>query len=106
MLYFYIHIKNHFTNDLAVALKIPHNEAERIKLAHGTVLKNINLNETYITVQGLSGTKPREVPLGFIAEVLSARAEELFSVIRELIQEKNLQDEITGAMFYLKHGKK
>lgn len=87
---------NHFTNDLAVALKIPHNEAERIKLAHGTVLKGSQQNETYLTVQGLSGTRPREVSLSFIAEVLGARAEELFSVVKELVLEKNLQDEITG----------
>ena len=86
---------NHFTNDLAVALKIPHNEAERIKLAQGTVLKD-SQNDSYITVQGLSGTKPREVPLSFIADILGARAEELFQVIREVIVEKNLQNEITG----------
>lgn len=87
---------NHFTNDLAVALKIPHNEAERIKLTHGTVLKDARLNETYLTVQGLSGTKPREVPMNFIAEVLGSRAEELFQVVREVVLERNLQDEITG----------
>src|SRR5690606_21687481 len=87
---------NHFTNDLAVALKVPHNEAERIKLNHGAVLKENQLNETYITVQGLSGTRPREVSLSFVSEILGARAEELFSVIKELVLEKNLQDEITG----------
>ena len=87
---------NHFTNDLAVALKIPHNEAERIKLTHGTVLKDPQLNETYLTIQGLSGTRPREVSLSLIAEVLGARAEELFMVVNELMLEKNLQDEITG----------
>jgi cell division protein FtsA len=87
---------NHFTNDLAVALKIPHNEAERIKLTHGTVLKDTQLNETFITVQGLSGSRPREVSLSFVSEVLGARAEELFSVVNELVLEKNLQEEITG----------
>lgn len=87
---------NHFTNDLAVALKIPHNEAERIKLASGTVLKDNHSADSQITVQGLSGTKPREVPTSFIAEILGARAEELFQVIREVIVEKNLQNEITG----------
>lgn len=87
---------NHFTNDLAVALKIPHNEAEKIKLAHGTVLKETGKNDTYLTVQGLSGTRPREVEMGFVADVLGARAEELFKVVRELVLEKNLQDEITG----------
>lgn len=87
---------NHFTNDLAVALKIPHNEAEKIKLTSGTVLKGAQQTETFITVQGLSGTRPREVAVGFVAEVLSARAEELFQVVKEVILEKNLQDEITG----------
>lgn len=87
---------NHFTNDLAVALKIPHNEAERIKLAHGSVLKDNQHKESFITVQGLSGTRPREVSMSFVAEVLGARAEELFHVIKEVVLEKNLQDEITG----------
>jgi cell division protein FtsA len=87
---------SHFTNDVAVALKIPHNEAERLKLNHGSVIKENRPNETYLTVQGLSGTKPREVPLTFLADVLSARAEELFQVVREVIMEKNLKDQITG----------
>jgi cell division protein FtsA len=88
---------NHFTNDLAVALKIPHNEAERIKLSHGTVLpQSTRTGETFITVQGLSGTKPREVSMNFIADVLGARAGELFDVVKEVIMERNLQDEITG----------
>lgn len=87
---------HHFTNDLAVALKIPHNEAERLKMSHGTVLSGAKEGGTYLTVQGLSGTKPREVPQNFVAEVLGARAEELFQVIRELVLEKNLQDHITG----------
>jgi cell division protein FtsA len=77
-------------------LKIPHNEAERIKLTHGTLVASAAGGETYITVQGLSGTKPREVPLSFIADVLASRAEELFQVVREIINEKNLNDQITG----------
>ncbi|HXH31736.1 MAG TPA: cell division protein FtsA [Bacteriovoracaceae bacterium] len=87
---------NHFTNDLAVALKIPHNEAERIKVTHGTVLREAKSKESLLTVQGLSGTRPREVALSFVAEVLGARAEELFTVIKALVVEKNLQHEITG----------
>lgn len=87
---------NHFTNDLAVALKIPHNEAEKIKLMQGSVLQGTGSGDTYIHVQGLSGTRPREVSLAYVAEILGARAEELFQVILEVIMEKNLQDEITG----------
>jgi len=60
------------------------------------VLNQNHLHETYLTVQGLSGTRAREVSLGYVAEVLGARAEELFQVVKEIIVEKNLQDQITG----------
>ena len=85
---------SHFTNDLAVALKIPHNEAEKIKLTHGTVMGQPG--ETFLTIQGLSGTRPREVALNQVAEVLGARAEELFNVIQDLMLEKNLHNQNTG----------
>jgi cell division protein FtsA len=87
---------NHFTNDLAVALKIPHNEAERIKINHGSVLAEHLNQSAHITVQGMSGTKPREVQLSIVAEVLGARAEELFDVIRIMTEEKRLIDDVAG----------
>jgi len=87
---------NHFTNDLAVALKIPHNEAERIKINHGSVLAEQLNQSAHITVQGLSGTKPREVQLSVVAEVLGARAEELFDVVRAMVDEKKLINEVSG----------
>lgn len=87
---------NHFTNDLAVALKIPHNEAERIKINHGSVLAEQLNQSAHITVQGLSGTKPREVQLSVVAEVLGARAEELFDVVRSILEDKKLSEEVAG----------
>jgi cell division protein FtsA len=89
---------NHFTNDLAVALKVPHAEAERIKINHGSVLAESLNQNSHITVQGISGTKSREVQLSYVAEVLGARAEELFTLIREQIQDKDLGNEITGGI--------
>lgn len=87
---------NHFTNDLAVALKIPHNEAERIKIQHGLVIPEQADPNVHVSVQGLTGTRPKEVPQVAVAEVLGARAEELFNVIRDIITEKNLMPLITG----------
>ncbi len=87
---------NHFTNDLAVALKIPHNEAERVKINHGSVLAERLNQQAHITAHGLSGTKAREVRLGSVAEVLGARAEELFDIIKKQIEEKGLDEFISG----------
>lgn len=87
---------NHFTNDLAVALKIPHNEAERVKTNHGSVLSEKLNQQAHVTVHGLSGTKPREVRLGEVASVLGARADELFGIIKKQIEERGLDSMITG----------
>ncbi len=87
---------NHFTNDLAVALKIPHNEAERVKVNHGSVLAEKLNQQAHITVHGLSGTKAREVRLGDVANVLGARAEELFNIVKKQLEDKNLGDFVTG----------
>ncbi|PIP91263.1 MAG: cell division protein FtsA [Bdellovibrionales bacterium CG12_big_fil_rev_8_21_14_0_65_38_15] len=89
---------NHFTNDLAVALKIPHAEAERIKINHGSVLAEKLNQSAHITVQGLSGTKSREVQLSLIAQVLGARAEELFGIIKNVLDEKGYNHDITGGV--------
>lgn len=89
---------NHFTNDLAVALKIPHAEAERIKINHGSVLAEKLNQSAHITVQGLAGTKTREVQLSLIAQVLGARAEELFGIIKNVIDERGLDHDITGGV--------
>lgn len=89
---------NHFTNDLAVALKVPHAEAERVKINHGCVLAEQLNQSAHITVQGLTGTKPREIQLSLVAEVLGARSEELFEIIKTVIKDKNLENEITGGV--------
>lgn len=86
----------HFTNDLAVALKIPHTEAERIKLQHGLVMPEQADPRVHISVQGLPGTRAKEVAQTVVAEVLGARAEELCAVVREIIRDKNLEPLITG----------
>ncbi len=87
---------NLFTNDLATALKIPHAEAERIKIHHGSVLSEKLNQSSHITVQGMSGSRPREVSLSLIAEVLGARAEELYTLIKNNINDAGLSDEIAG----------
>ena len=89
---------NHFTNDLAVALKVPHAEAERVKINHGSVLAE-NLNQSsHISVQGISGTEAREIQMNVVAEVLGARADELFTIIKDIVREKCEEEDITGGI--------
>jgi len=87
---------NHFTNDLSVALKVSHSEAERLKINHGSVLGELVNQSAHITVQGINGARAREVQLSGVAEVLNARAHELFTVVKKIIDEKGLDFEING----------
>lgn len=83
---------NHFTNDLAVSLKVPHNEAERIKINHGSIISNQASLESQITVQGVAGMKPRKVTLDFISNVLNSRAGELLEIIKDILHSNNLMN--------------
>lgn len=89
----------HFTQDLSVALKIPHFEAERIKIHHGGVFANAN-NAKKLSLQGLSGTKHREVDQNFVLEVLSARASELLEYINKDIIEKNVKELVVSGVVF------
>ena len=89
---------NHFTNDLAVALRVPHTEAERIKINHGPILTKKVTELAPITVQGLQGTRPREVQVAHIGKVLRARASELFSLLKASLAERALEDKMTGGV--------
>lgn len=89
---------NHFTNDLAVALKVSHAEAERIKINHGSVLAEQLNQSAHITVQGLSGTRKREVGLSVVAKVLGARAEELFELVKDVVDQKCVETTISGGI--------
>lgn len=70
---------NHITNDLAIGLKIPVQEAERVKIKYGSaVLRN---SSEEIEIDSLRNR--RAVSLGIIEEIIYARCEELISLIKD-----------------------
>lgn len=87
---------NHFTSDLAVGLKVPHSEAEKIKVEYGSVLRNDYMEDEMIVLEGLNGSSPREVSKKLVTEILSARAEELFHLVSEIIKERSVEQMING----------
>ena len=78
---------NHITNDIAVGLRCPQHEAEKLKVAHGCALASLIRPDETIEVAGVGGRKPRMVPRRLLAEIIEPRVEEMFSLIqREVIQ--------------------
>src|SRR5690606_39007153 len=72
---------NNLTNDIAIGLRSPHAEAEKIKIKYGTcVARNISGEET-IEVPAMSGGKSRKLPRQILGEIIEPRVEEIFALI-------------------------
>jgi cell division protein FtsA len=85
---------DHFTNDLAVGLRTPIPDAERLKQRHGCALSAMVQEDEIIEVPTVGGRKPRLLSHQVMAEILQPRAEEIFSLIHGEVTragfEKNL----------------
>jgi cell division protein FtsA len=70
---------NNVTHDLAVALGVTHPEAEQIKLVHACARAEMVSEEEVIVLPG--SDEQRSVSRRFIAEVVEARAREMFRLV-------------------------
>jgi cell division protein FtsA len=78
---------DHLTNDIAVGLRTPMSEAEKIKQAYGCCLTSMVGKEETIEVPSVGGRESRVLSRQLLAEILEPRVEELFSLInREIIK--------------------
>jgi cell division protein FtsA len=76
---------NNLTNDIAIGLRAPIAEAEKIKQKYGAcVAKRISRDET-IEVAGMAGGKPRKLPRQILGEILEPRMEEIFTLVKREI---------------------
>jgi cell division protein FtsA len=71
----------HFTNDVAVALRTPVSEAEKIKRKYGCALTSMVPEEDSIEVPSVGGRKPRILARQLLGDVIQARAEEVCQMI-------------------------
>jgi cell division protein FtsA len=78
---------NHLTNDIAVGLRTPTQEAERIKQKWGCCLTSMVGKDETIEVPSVGGREPRVLSRQLLAEILEPRVEEIFTLVnRELIK--------------------
>ncbi|SHI80696.1 cell division protein FtsA [Malonomonas rubra DSM 5091] len=78
---------DHLTNDIAVGLRTPMAEAEKIKQAYGCCLTSMVGKDETIEVPSVGGREPRVLSRQLLAEILEPRVEEVFSLVnREIIK--------------------
>ncbi len=94
---------NHITNDIAVGLRTPQTEGEKLKIRHGCALKDLVAPEETIEVPGVGGRQPRIVARRLLAEIIEPRVEEMFQLIKAEI-EKTGYTELIGSGLVLTGG--
>jgi cell division protein FtsA len=78
---------DHLTNDIAVGLRTPMAEAEKIKQAYGCCLTSMVGKDETIEVPSVGGREARILSRQLLAEILEPRVEEIFSLVnREIIK--------------------
>jgi cell division protein FtsA len=88
----------HFTNDLAMVLRTPFAEAERIKTRQGCCLASMVTDEEGISVPTVAGGASRVVPRRELCEILQPRAEELFGLVRDGIGKSGYEEALRGGV--------
>jgi cell division protein FtsA len=71
---------NHFTNDIAVGLRVTVSEAERIKKSHG--LATTSLANDSAEIQIIQAGNERNILRKYLSEIIQPRSEELLDLIK------------------------
>ena len=89
---------NHLTNDIAVGLRTPMAEAERIKQRYGCAMTGKVSAEETIEVPSVGGRPPRILSRQILSEIIEPRVEEIFAYVAREIKESGCEDLISGGV--------
>ena len=83
---------NHLTNDIAVGLRTPMHEAEKIKVRYGSAMSAMLDKDETIEVPSVGGRAPRVLSRRILCEIVEPRVEELFQLVQREIQKAGQED--------------
>jgi len=83
---------NQITNDIAVGLRTPLHEAERIKQKWGCAMSTLVKNDETIEVPSVGGRQPRILPRRSLCEIIEPRVGEIYELIAKEIESTGYRD--------------
>jgi cell division protein FtsA len=89
---------NHITNDLAVGLRTPFDEAERIKKKFGVASSRLLGSDDILSVPSVGGRRPREVSRKLICDVIEPRADEILSLARQELVKSSMDERVPSGV--------
>lgn len=85
---------DHFTNDLAVGLRTPIPEAEKIKRLHGCAMSSMLKENGAIEIASVGERPPRTIFASMLTDIIEPRAMEFLALIRDDLQRAGLDGQI------------
>ncbi len=85
---------DHFTNDLAVGLRTPIPEAERIKRHHGCAAAALLHEDAAIEIASVGDRPPRTIFARMLTDIIEPRAQEFLALIRDEMRRAGLDSQI------------
>lgn len=89
---------NHITNDIAVGLRTPALEAEKIKQKYACALSSMVHKDETIDVPSVGGRKSRVLSRQILAEIVEPRLEEIFHLVKQEIMRSGYEDNIASGV--------
>jgi len=89
---------HNLTNDIAVGLRTPMHEAERIKQKYGCALTTMVDKSEMIEVPSVGGREPRVMGRQILAEILEPRVEEVFQLVHHEVERNGFSELLTSGV--------
>lgn len=89
---------NHISNDIAIGLRTPLIEAEKIKQRFGCALSSLVGREETMEVPSVGGRSDRIVSRQILSEIIEPRVEEMFTLIKQEIAKSGYEDVIASGV--------
>jgi cell division protein FtsA len=89
---------DHFTNDVAVGLRTPLPEAEKVKRRVGCALSSMVGEEETMEVASVGGRRPRVMARRMLSDILQPRAEELFHLVWDEISKSGYEKSLNSGL--------
>ncbi len=88
----------HVSNDIGVGLKLSHGRAEKLKLEYGSAIINSNVVGRTVNFSSDVGLDDKSVRVGHLHQIMNARLDELFHLIRNRLAQEKLLKQIHGGV--------
>ncbi len=88
----------HITNDIAVGLRTPFDDAERIKKKFGVAAARFLSGDDILSVPSVGGRRPRQMSRKMLCEIIEPRVDEILNLARQELAKQGLENRIPSGV--------